>query len=100
MPAPGLPAPPPARPLTTALGRAPLRPWAAAPHARTTQSVFPRQNVLLDTKIKTVTQALEVAVIERAGSELDSEPDLAICWGCFVLTKTYEHEQSKVVKHW
>ena len=51
-------------------------------------------------KIKAVTQALEVAVIERAGSELDSEPDLTICWVCLFFTKTYEHEHSKVVKHW
>ena len=34
-----------------------------------------------------VTQALEVAVIERVGSELDSEPDLTICWVCFILPK-------------
>ena len=47
-----------------------------------------------------VAQALQVAVIERAGSELDSEPYLTICWVCFFLTKTYEHEHSKVVKHW
>ena len=46
-----------------------------------------------------VTQALEVAAIERVGSELDSEPDLTICW-LFFLTKTDEHEHSKVVEHW
>ena len=34
-----------------------------------------------------VTQALEVAAIERVGSELDSEPDLTICWVCFILPK-------------
>ena len=34
-----------------------------------------------------VTQALEAAVIERVGSELDSEPDLTICWVCFILPK-------------
>ena len=34
-----------------------------------------------------VTQALEVAVIERVGSELDSELDLTICWVCFILPK-------------
>ena len=34
-----------------------------------------------------VTQALEVAVIERVGSELDSEPDLTICSVCFILPK-------------
>ena len=33
-----------------------------------------------------MTQALEVAAIERAGSELDSEPDLTICWVCFFWT--------------
>ena len=27
-----------------------------------------------------MTQALEAAAIERVGSELDSEPDLTICW--------------------
>ena len=30
-----------------------------------------------------VTQALQAAVIERVGSELDSEPDLTVCWVCF-----------------
>ena len=34
-----------------------------------------------------VTQALEVAVIERVGSELDSEPNLTICLVCFILPK-------------
>ena len=47
-----------------------------------------------------VTQVLEVAVIERAGSELDSVPDLTICWVCFFLTKTHEPEHSEAVKHW
>ena len=34
-----------------------------------------------------VTQALCVAVIERVGSELDSEPNLTICWVCFFWPK-------------
>jgi len=34
-----------------------------------------------------VTQALQVAVIEPASSELDNEPDLTICWVCFILPK-------------
>ena len=46
-----------------------------------------------------VTQALQVAVIEPTSSELDNEPDLTI-WGLFYFAKTYEHEHSKVVKHW
>ena len=50
-----------------------------------------------------MTQALEVAVIERAGSELDSGPDLTRSdnlLGLFFLTKNCEHENSEAVKHW
>ena len=49
-----------------------------------------------------VTQALEVAAVERVGSELDSEPDLTICWVCFILPKPMNMStvSGKVVKHW